>query len=306
MQPYRQNKSFSAPNFGSAINSRAFASGGYRFGFNGMEKDSENNSGAYDFGARVYDGRLGRFLSLDFFISEFAMITGYLFSANNPLFYIDKNGHFALSYEMISNYPKLSNYINNQLKKDVINSPILKAQLMKKGQFLSDAQLLESLTKDQGPSVGFKNDLIFCAGGLTATDALQKPLHITLHGELLKQAENIITNDAYSEEEKQAAILSVTSTLLHENVHYYDLLFDGKHQPDRTIPGTSKTAEIGEQFEIVVWGTDIGSSKYDLPSEDQDKPELVFPEYQKDALKIVKKLNESGDTQKVLPTLIYE
>jgi hypothetical protein len=56
----------------------------------------------------------------------------------------------------------------------------------------------------------------------------------------------------------------------------------------------------------VVWGTDIGSSKYDLPSEDQDKPELVFPEYQKDALKIVKKLNESGDTPKVLPTLIYE
>jgi len=43
-------------------------SNGYRYGFNGMEEDNEikNIKGSsLDFGARMYDSRLGRWLSLD-------------------------------------------------------------------------------------------------------------------------------------------------------------------------------------------------------------------------------------------------
>ena len=49
--------------FGSPMATRAYSSGGYRFGFNGKEKDDEINvdGGSYDFGARIYDGRLGSF-----------------------------------------------------------------------------------------------------------------------------------------------------------------------------------------------------------------------------------------------------
>lgn len=36
-----------------------------RYGFNGKEKDFETANDDYDFGARIYDGRLGRWLSLD-------------------------------------------------------------------------------------------------------------------------------------------------------------------------------------------------------------------------------------------------
>src|SRR5690606_36422730 len=41
--------------------------GGYRYGFNGMEKDNEvkGKGNSYDFGARMYDSRLGRWLSID-------------------------------------------------------------------------------------------------------------------------------------------------------------------------------------------------------------------------------------------------
>ena len=40
---------------------------GYRFGFNGMEKDDEvkGSGNQYDYGFRIYDPRLGRFLSVD-------------------------------------------------------------------------------------------------------------------------------------------------------------------------------------------------------------------------------------------------
>ncbi|MCU0431734.1 MAG: hypothetical protein MUF42_17375 [Cytophagaceae bacterium] len=49
--------------FGMTILNRR--SGGSRYGFNGMEKDPENFEGAYEFGARIYDSRLGLFLSED-------------------------------------------------------------------------------------------------------------------------------------------------------------------------------------------------------------------------------------------------
>ena len=44
-----------------------FWSNSYRYGFNGMEKDDEvkGSGNSYDFGARMYDSRLGRWLSID-------------------------------------------------------------------------------------------------------------------------------------------------------------------------------------------------------------------------------------------------
>ena len=38
---------------------------GYKYGFNGKEKSSEISLEECDFGARIYDGRLGRWLSVD-------------------------------------------------------------------------------------------------------------------------------------------------------------------------------------------------------------------------------------------------
>jgi RHS repeat-associated protein len=53
--------------FGMQMETRSFTSGEYRFGFNGKEKDDEikGAGNAVDFGARIYDGRLGRWLNVD-------------------------------------------------------------------------------------------------------------------------------------------------------------------------------------------------------------------------------------------------
>jgi RHS repeat-associated protein len=41
--------------------------GHYRYGFNGKEKDEETycDGNAYDFAARIYDERFGRWMSVD-------------------------------------------------------------------------------------------------------------------------------------------------------------------------------------------------------------------------------------------------
>jgi hypothetical protein len=48
-----------------------FHVGDYSFGFNGKDKESEFNSGAYDFGARMHDAGLGWGMSEDSEIASF-------------------------------------------------------------------------------------------------------------------------------------------------------------------------------------------------------------------------------------------
>jgi RHS repeat-associated protein len=66
----------------------------FRFGFNGMETDDEmkGDGNSYDFGNRMYDTRLGRFLSIDKYASKFSFQSPYLISGNSPLKYIDLKG----------------------------------------------------------------------------------------------------------------------------------------------------------------------------------------------------------------------
>lgn len=66
----------------------------YRFGFNGMEKDDEKSGvgNSYDFGARLYDPRLGRFLAVDPLAKVYTWQSPFSYVRNNPIFFIDFEG----------------------------------------------------------------------------------------------------------------------------------------------------------------------------------------------------------------------
>ncbi|MFH1320488.1 MAG: RHS repeat-associated core domain-containing protein, partial [Bacteroidota bacterium] len=80
--------------FGSQMPGRNFSTPGYRFGFNGMEKDDEikGSGNSYDFGARVYDSRLGRWLSIDPEFKRGPQFSPYIYSFNNPILFHDETG----------------------------------------------------------------------------------------------------------------------------------------------------------------------------------------------------------------------
>jgi RHS repeat-associated protein len=74
---------------------RRFSAGGsYRFGFNGKEDDDEvkGDGNQQDYGMRIYDPRLGRFLSVDPLTKCFAMLTPYQYASNRPIDGIDLDG----------------------------------------------------------------------------------------------------------------------------------------------------------------------------------------------------------------------
>ncbi len=80
--------------FGMLINERSYTSDSYRFGFNGKEKDDEINGdgNTYDYGFRIYNPRLGKFLSVDPLFKSYPWYTPYQFAGNNPISFVDLDG----------------------------------------------------------------------------------------------------------------------------------------------------------------------------------------------------------------------
>src|SRR3954464_7649616 len=81
--------------FGMQMPGRKFSdSSGYRYGFNGKENDNEikGEGNQQDYGMRIYDSRLGRFLSVDPITIKYPMLTPYQFASNTPIQAIDLDG----------------------------------------------------------------------------------------------------------------------------------------------------------------------------------------------------------------------
>jgi RHS repeat-associated protein len=69
------------------------AAGEYRYGFNGKEKDKDMNSlTAYDYGFRIYNPGIGKFLSVDPLTQSYPWYTPYQFAGNMPIISIDLDG----------------------------------------------------------------------------------------------------------------------------------------------------------------------------------------------------------------------
>ncbi|GAA4321071.1 RHS repeat-associated core domain-containing protein [Flaviaesturariibacter amylovorans] len=77
--------------FGMQMPGRKFAvESGYRYGFNAKEDDVE--TGLQDYGMRIYNPALGKFLSLDPLSKKFPWWTPYAFAGNMPIAAIDLDG----------------------------------------------------------------------------------------------------------------------------------------------------------------------------------------------------------------------
>jgi RHS repeat-associated protein len=67
----------------------------YRYCFNGKEKDVEGMGGGgqtYDYGFRIYNPSLAKFLSVDPLTARYAMLTPYQFATNRPIDGVDIDG----------------------------------------------------------------------------------------------------------------------------------------------------------------------------------------------------------------------
>jgi RHS repeat-associated protein len=81
--------------FGMTMPGRKYsAANSYRYGFNGKENDNEvkGEGNQQDYGMRIYDGRLGKFLSVDPLTKEYPWNSTYAFAENDVIRSIDLEG----------------------------------------------------------------------------------------------------------------------------------------------------------------------------------------------------------------------
>src|SRR5690606_30107790 len=82
--------------FGMGLVGRSYSSEEYRYGFNGKENDNaiSGTGNKLDFGARIYDSRLGIWLSVDPYFNKphNVPISPYVYVANNPIIFLDPDG----------------------------------------------------------------------------------------------------------------------------------------------------------------------------------------------------------------------
>jgi RHS repeat-associated protein len=106
--------------FGSVMEGRGKDSVNYRYGFNDKEKVNEiyGAGNAYDFGARLYDGRVGRWMSVDVKNKVSPNWSLYRMSFDNPLKYFDPDGNFEIPIhkEITKEAAKFTKLTNNQIK----------------------------------------------------------------------------------------------------------------------------------------------------------------------------------------------
>ncbi len=100
--------------FGASMPGRNQESVLYRYGFNGMEKDANGEFGSQliqDYGFRMYNPAIGKFLSVDPLTQSYPELPPYQFASNTPVWAIDLDGLEAL---LASDYKSLE-----ELKTDI-------------------------------------------------------------------------------------------------------------------------------------------------------------------------------------------
>ena len=253
---------------------RKFNTPTYRYGFNGKEKEDEiaNTDGAdLDFGARIYDARLGRWLSTDPNESIMKGLTPYRFGFNTPLRFSD-DGEFEIDEATRKKYPKLDSYLKN-IASEYASKPAEFKKVFKAYSQLSDKQILEILTYGKGPKIivevpshpdiygetpfKYKMD----RDGKLVTDVNGNPLVedkgvISIAKDIVDAFEEKKPIKNYINEASKKLIIEVT--LFHEAVHYGDYQ-DGYVDEDRPNENGKivSISELGKDFENAAYGSVI-------------------------------------------------
>ncbi len=154
----------------------------YRYGFNGMEKDDEvsGEADSYDFGARFYNPRVGRWLSGDALERQYPSVSTYTFVNNSPIISIDPNGK---EIRIESTDPEFRKQAFAALQK-LTNEKLV---LLKTGQVVSYNAVTKNLTEAQ------KNDPAILALAESIGTPVEQDIQDLENGNTL--VNNLLTDD---------------------------------------------------------------------------------------------------------------
>jgi RHS repeat-associated protein len=172
----------------------------YTFGFNGKMNDNDVKGlgNQQDYGMRIYDGRVGRFLSLDPLQAKYPWFTPYQYAGNSPIGNIDMDGLENLNYNLV------------EIKK-ADGSSILGIQSAGKASFnIADLYL----DANKHPTSGKLHNLFYKGESIAQFESFQDLKTLT-HGKTVAQIVEI-GNEIDAEGYQKMLDLHVASEMMRE------------------------------------------------------------------------------------------
>jgi hypothetical protein len=168
--------------------------------------------------------------------------TPYRYGFDNPVKYVDAQGKFELSQDLINKYPRLASYLKNDIQGILSNKTIM-VGLMYYGQ-MSQEKINSDVQWNKGPKINISSE------NYSGKKYTEKN-----YGSYSKNAPNTLSiNEHWAKklesakgEEKDALLFLLAVTILHEYVHYGDY----------TTDKIEEYYEVGEGFENYVYGESI-------------------------------------------------
>lgn len=225
--------------------------GEYRYGFNGKELDDDGTGmggggNTYDYGFRIYNPQIAKFLSVDPLTKNYPWYTPYQFAGDNPIRFIDLDG-----LEPAENAP---NYGHNHIltfekAADIINQP---SNVNWHGHGITNletANFFITLYKNRGRTI--KNVVIFAHGTQNG---------ISLAGENISEP---LSSMGY--QQPSTIWASSVSTYLE----YLDLIKTDEEEAKKFRDGKVTDADMAAQFSAL-------DALYSIANQIEDGGSLVL------------------------------
>jgi RHS repeat-associated protein len=137
--------------FGVSLDGRTMESNFYRLGFNGMEKDDEvkGKGNSYDFGARINDPRVGRWLSIDPAFQKYPSFSNYSIMMNNCITNIDSEGKIVKLYDSDGSLVATISKGKTIIEKGKEQSVILQSYKQVKNYFSEETSVFNDMENDE-------------------------------------------------------------------------------------------------------------------------------------------------------------
>jgi RHS repeat-associated protein len=147
--------------FGQLVPNKHGSSESYRYGFNGKENDNEIKGEGLqlDYGFRIYDPRIGKFLSKDPLMKEYPFYTPYQFAGNSPIMAVDLDGlelkistTIASSEQINKTTSKIVMVFNTDINFKVLNATGVKLEGFEKVGDLAKQYIAQTFSDKTGTS----------------------------------------------------------------------------------------------------------------------------------------------------------
>lgn len=188
----------------------------YPFGFTGKQKEINEAGNSYDFGGRMYNGRLGRWMSIDPMHGMYPSVSPYNYAMNNPIALLDPDGNKVVTTK---EFDRIYGKYYNALKKTQGFKTILR-HYQKGRTFMFEVDDVRVLRKSSEDNVDYF--------------AVTKPVYRTVRGKraglvrsvstftLVKLVAGFNTENIDGEVKQRPVLYTdifIASAIIHEAIH---------------------------------------------------------------------------------------